>query len=141
MRYLLDTNIFLLIANDPDKINPDIQEIIYNYENELCMSSESLRELIIGYNNRKYETNKWKTCEEVVLSVSKEYGIQVLPLDKKVMQTYSNLKVNVKQDHHDPSDHIIISHALTLKIPLISTDTKFPFYRQQGLELLFNKKN
>ncbi len=34
------------------------------------------------------------------------------------------------------SDHIIISHAITERMTLISSDTKFPFYRNQGLELI-----
>jgi PIN domain nuclease of toxin-antitoxin system len=35
-----------------------------------------------------------------------------------------------------PSDHIIISHAITERLPLISSDLKFPFYRKQGLDLI-----
>ena len=41
-------------------------------------------------------------------------------------------------EHYDPSDHIIISHALCNGMPLISDDDKFPFYRGQGLELIEN---
>lgn len=141
MRYLIDTNIFLLMANNPNAIPMDVQAILYDYESKICMSAESLRELVVGFNAQKYERSKWKTCEDVILSVSKEFGIQILPLDKNIMRTYSVLKLNTRQDHKDPSDHVIISHALTLKLPLISTDTKFPFYRQQGLELILcNKK-
>jgi hypothetical protein len=29
---------------------------------------------------------------------------------------------------------------LTEHLPLISSDTRFPFYRKQGLDLIFNKK-
>lgn len=53
---------------------------------------------------------------------------------------YSKLELNVQQDHRDPSDHIIIAHAMTLKMPLISSDTKFDFYTRQGLDLIINKK-
>lgn len=38
------------------------------------------------------------------------------------------------------TDHVIISHAMTLQIPLISSDTRFEFYRKQGLDLFFNEK-
>ena len=61
-------------------------------------------------------------------------------LDADVMQTYSRLQRNEAQGHKDPSDHVIISQAITLGIPLISSDTRFPFYRKQGLQLIFNKK-
>ena len=42
--------------------------------------------------------------------------------------------------HNDPSDHIIISHAITERLPLISSDRRFEFYRKQGLDFVFNKK-
>ena len=32
------------------------------------------------------------------------------------------------------------AHAMTLKVPLISSDHKFPFYMKQGLDLIYNKK-
>ena len=42
------------------------------------------------------------------------------------------------QDHKDPFDHIIIAQAISHKMTLISSDTKFPFYRKQGLRLIEN---
>ncbi len=35
---------------------------------------------------------------------------------------------------------IIISHAITTKIPLISSDSRFPFYVKQGLKLIVNER-
>lgn len=55
------------------------------------------------------------------------------------MKTYSQLELNIAQSHKDPSDHVIISQAITMGIPLISSDSKFDFYRSQGLELINNK--
>ena len=40
----------------------------------------------------------------------------------------------------DPSDHVIIAHAITNRMPLVSSDRKFKFYEDQGLELVFNEK-
>ena len=50
------------------------------------------------------------------------------------MKTYANLTLNEHQGHKDPSDHVIIAHAITLKIPLISSDTRFPFYKKIRLD-------
>lgn len=140
MRYLLDTHIFLYLANDNEYIDSDVMSIIEDYDNTLCVSAETLRELVIGYNNRSFSTKRWKTCEELITSVSKDFGITILPLDEQVMQTYSRLQRNEAQGHKDPSDHVIIAQAITLGIPLISSDTRFPFYKKQGLQLIFNKK-
>ena len=60
-------------------------------------------------------------------------------LHKEHYETYSRLLINEAQEHYDPSDHLIISHALTNRLTLISADGKFPFYRNQGLDLVENK--
>lgn len=36
--------------------------------------------------------------------------------------------------------NIFVYSAITEHIPLVSSDTRFPFYRNQGLELVFNAK-
>ena len=41
---------------------------------------------------------------------------------------------------NEPSDHVIISHAMTEDMVLVSSDTRFPFYRRQGLKLLYNER-
>lgn len=140
MRYLLDTHIFLYIAQDNEYLDRDIMALLQDYDNTFCVSAETLRELVVGYNNRSFSTKKWKTCEELIKAVTRDFGVIVLPLDEKVMQTYSRLQRNEAQGHKDPSDHVIISQAITQGIPLISSDTRFPFYTKQGLQLVFNKK-
>lgn len=55
------------------------------------------------------------------------------------MRTYARLQLNKAMDHKDPSDHVIISHAITERIPLISSDRKFDFYRNQGLDFIKNE--
>ena len=50
----------------------------------------------------------------------------------------AKLEINEAADHKDPSDHLIIAHAITMGMPLISNDRKFPFYKSQGLELVTN---
>ena len=64
----------------------------------------------------------------------------IFPLKKEHMATYARMEINEAQGHKDPSDHIIIAHAITERMPLISSDTRFAFYRNQGLDLIFNEK-
>lgn len=72
--------------------------------------------------------------------IERDYNIQVVRVDMEVMRKMSDLVINDAQEHYDPSDHVIIAHAMTLKLPLISSDTKFPFYCKQGLDLIENIK-
>ena len=36
--------------------------------------------------------------------------------------------------------YLSTDHAMTLGMPLISSDTRFDFYRRQGLDFIFNEK-
>ena len=50
----------------------------------------------------------------------------------------TNIYVYMVSDHNDPFDHIIIAQAISHKMTLVSSDTKVPFYRKQGLRLVEN---
>ena len=140
MRYLLDTNTVIYYTTDHSKLDRNVTSILQDPDNVLCMSAESVREIIIAYKNKGFVTKHWKTCDDFIDALMNLFNINVLPLDKHIMRTYANLTLNEAQGHKDPSDHVIISHALTLKLPLISCDTRFPFYKKQGLDLIFNQK-
>jgi len=140
MRYMLDTNIFIYLATDIDSLSRDVRAILQDYGNTFCVSAETTRELIVGFRKHSFSRKDWKTSEELLSSLEKEYFIEILPIDKYVAQTHAKLRLNEAEGHNDPSDHIIISHAITARLPLISSDTRFPFYRAQGLDLIFNTK-
>ena len=131
MRYLIDTNIFVYAVIDRDSLDRDVTAILQEPDTVLYMSAESVRELIVGYRNKGLCSKRWKSVEAMV---------KILPLKKEHMQTYARLEINEAQGHKDPSDHVIIAHAITEHLPLISSDTRFEFYRTQGLDLIFNKK-
>ncbi len=140
MRYMIDTNIFVFLVTDLSQLDKDVESIIQDYSNTLHISAESVKELIVAYNNKGLLTKKWKSAEEMVAAIEDEYYIKILPVSKEHMNTYSKLSINSIDDHKDPSDHVIISHAITNKIPLISSDRRFPFYTNQGLNLIFNER-
>ena len=140
MRYLIDTNIFVYMTQDVSSLSHNVRNILSDYENTFHISAESVKELIVAYNNKGLLTKKWKSAEEMVAAIENEYYINILPIGKEHMRTYSNLSINNIEHHKDPSDHVIISHAITNKIPLISSDRRFHFYTTQGLDLIYNKK-
>ena len=140
MRYLIDTNIFVYAATDRDSLSRDVKAILEEPDTILYMSAESVRELIVAYRNKGLCSKRWKTAEEMVAAIENEFYIQILPLKKEHMMTYARMEINEAQGHKDPSDHVIIAHAITEHLPLISSDTRFPFYRSQGLDLIFNEK-
>ncbi len=140
MRYLIDTNIFVYAATDRDLLDRDVKVVMEDPDTVLCISVESVRELIVAYRNKGLCSRRWKSAEEMVKAIEDEFYIKILPLRKEHMETYSRMTLNESQGHKDPSDHVIIAQAITERLPLISSDTRFGFYRKQGLDLLFNKK-
>lgn len=128
------------MATDPDSLSHDVRTLLEDYENRICISVESVRELVVSFNNGGAVSRHWSTSKKMLDDIRNIYFVDVLPLQEPVMKTYATLRINTAQDHRDPSDHVIISHALTLGIPLVSSDRKFPFYRAQGLDLIENRK-
>ena len=140
MRYLLDTNTFVFMALDPDSLSNDVLMALNEPDSLLYISAESVKELIVAYKKKRLGTKKWKTAEEMVKAIEDVYYVEILPLKKEHMETLSRLRVNEAMAHNDPSDHVIISHAMTENMILVSSDTRFPFYRRQGLKLLYNER-
>ena len=133
---MLDTCVvvdMLINANDLDN---GLEKILDDSQYVLCASFETMRELVVLFNNKKIRSRQWKTAEDVIRMVENDLEIEFLPLRDHVGYTYSRLQLNEQMNHYDPSDHIIISHAITEHIPLLSSDQKFAFYRKQGLELI-----
>ena len=140
MRYLLDTNIFVYYASDRGLLSRDVLAIITDYDTLLYMSAESVKELIVAFRNKKLLSNRWKNETEILDAIEHDFFIQILPVKMEHMRTYAKLELNEAYSHKDPSDHVIIAQAICEHIPLISSDPRFPFYRNQGLELIENKK-
>ena len=140
MRYLLDTNVFIFAVIDRDALSRDVKAILEDYDNTFCVSAETVRELIVAFNTGNIVSKQWKTASDMIKSIVNDYYIRILPVGEEQMETYAKLTLNAAQKHKDPSDHVIIAHAITNHIPLISSDRKFEFYRKQGLELVLNQR-
>jgi len=136
MRLLLDTCAVIDLLTDPENLGAGAIDLVRDPGNMLFASFETLRELIVHFNNKKLLSKHWKTAQEMIDYVENELEIDFLPLRARVGYTYANLQLNIEQDHRDPSDHVIISHAITEHITLLSSDTRFWYYRNQGLDLI-----
>ena len=106
----------------------------------LYVSAETVRELIVAYHNKGFDIRRWKTAEDMVKAIEDDFYITILPIQKEHMRTYARLRPYVKDGHKDPSDHVIISHAITNDMILVSSDQNFPYYVDYCLELLFNER-
>lgn len=133
---MLDTCAIIDLLTDMETLGKGAMALIDDPENVLFASAESMRELVVHFNNKRLLNRYFKTSTDVLKAVETELDIEFLPVRRNVGYQYSRLTINEAEDHRDPSDHIIISHAITERMPLLSSDTRFPFYREQGLDLI-----
>lgn len=140
MRLLLDTCIVIYIALEPDELNQGIWSMVQDYDNQLYTSMESVKELIVAFRRKGVGRRLWKKEDDIISYIKDELNITILPIHEEHIHTYARLTINEAQGHNDPSDHIIIAHAITERLPLISSDHKFDFYMSQGLNYICNSR-
>ncbi len=138
MRILLDTCIVLYLIQERDRLSHDVSAILSDYDNQLCVSMETVKELIVAYRRKGLGRKIWKIEEDIIDTLKDDLCIQVLSIGEEHMRTYARMTINEAQGHFDPSDHIIIAHAITERMPLVSSDHKFDFYKKQGLDYICN---
>ena len=136
MRLMLDTCVVIDLLTDYENLGKGALDILGDAENTLFASCETMRELVVHFNNKRLLNRHYANSNEVLRAVEKELGIEFLPIRRNVGYAYANLNLNESQDHRDPSDHMIIAHAIIEHMALMSSDAKFPFYRDQGLDLI-----
>ena len=136
MRLLLDTCAVIDLLTDPENLGQGARDLVRDPSNLLYASFETMRELIVHFNNKKLLSKQWQSAQDMIDYVENDLDIEFLPLRSRVGYTYANLRLNLEQDHRDPSDHVIVSHAITEHITLLSSDTRFWFYRNQGHDLI-----
>lgn len=112
--------------------------LLSDYDNQLCVSMETVKELIVAYRRKGLGRKLWKQEEDIIATIKDDLCIHILPIREEHIRTYARLRINENQGHFDPSDHIIIAHAITEKMPLVSSDHKFDFYVAQGLNYICN---
>lgn len=141
MRYYIDTNILAyLFDENMDELSPETKGLIEDYGTLLYTSTVCVKEFIhlcqtgkIGNSrkNRRLNPDEW-------LAALHDMGVCIVPVNEYHLGEYAGLPFHA--DHSDPDDRLIISQAISDRIPLISSDRKFHYYVEDGLELVFNKR-
>ena len=135
-RLILDTCAVIDLITSLRATDLEFYDVIDAPDVMLFASFETARELVVHFNNKVLLSKHWETARQMLTSIEQDYGIEFLPLRRDTAFTYAGLQLNEEQDHRDPSDHVIIAHAITEHITLLSSDTRFWYYRNQGLDLI-----
>ena len=138
MRYYLDTNIVLFYIQNKSELTKEVEEILDDYSNYIYISSEVVKELVYLQQCGKVNIKGLKNEAQIFDFITNETNFEVKYVKKEHITTFAELPVF--DDHKDPFDRIIVSHALTENIPIISSDKKFIYYIPSGLEFIYNKR-
>jgi len=135
MRYLIDSNLLIDITSKA-YVSDDIWNILYDYENTIYVSSESVKEFIHWLQSGKVAPKIKLKMPDVFDFIENELGFKVKYIAKEHLQTMA--KLDKVEGHNDPNDRLIIAQAITEKLPLISSDMYFKQYVKLGLDFISN---
>ncbi len=134
MRYYLDTNIIVFLFTKRKDLSCKVLDIITDYSNILYTSTTCVMELIHLLHRGDIVLKKGYD----ILTSLDDFGIEIIPVDKRHLLEMEHLTPIF--GHNDPNDHIIIAQAISDRINLISSDTKFKEYQKQGLLFTYNRR-
>ena len=131
-RYLLDTQAAVWLLVNSDDFPAYLREELQYAESQFHLSYLSIVEMIHLRQCKKIDIPE--DGKKMISDIVKR-NITLVPLDNKALVTLSELPLD-RSFHSDPFDRAIISTAICRKFSLISSDKKFPAYRQFGLDLI-----
>jgi PIN domain nuclease of toxin-antitoxin system len=127
-----------MLFGEKDKISQETQSILSDYNCQLYISIIAVKELLQLWRIGKVKSKKFKSANDLVKSIETDLLIKIEPFSIQNLEVLS--KLIVSENHNDPFDHAIISQAISDKLTLISSDTKFKHYTSQKLKFVFNKR-
>ena len=100
MRVLIDTNIFVYMATDPDYLSRDVLSLLHEPDTLIYISAESVRELVVAYRNKGLCSKRWKSAEEMVAAIEDEFYVKNRYIDRNKLEI-SNLRAFLKERGND----------------------------------------
>jgi len=130
--------LFFILQNEQDEVHYKVKALLDDYANSFYVSSVVIAELLFLFRIKKVKFKAQYKTENDIFIKMKDLDIRIVNFSQENLATYFSLQI--EPNHKDMNDHLIISQAISDKIPLISSDSKFPFYEKQNLKFVFNKR-
>lgn len=122
MRFLIDTNCWLWMVSEPERLSKPARNRILDVGNERVLSAASAWEIAI-----KYSIGKLKLPEPPVEFVPSRMALTLTtPLAIQVQHTLQAARLPLH--HRDPFDRLLIAQAQIEKIPIMTADPNFKLY-------------
>ena len=122
MRLLLDTNVLIWAASDPDRIAATTRELLVDGTNEVFASVISAWEIAIKQSIGKLDLPK--PAEQWVPDVIRRSGFEIAELDLAAALRVRGLPWH----HRDPFDRFLIAQASEYGYTLVTGDESLAAY-------------
>lgn len=132
MKYLLDTHTLIWAITENKKLSSVVKKVLEDSANTILVSSISFWEISLKFSLGKLNLEGIRPDD--FPSLVSEMKFDTISLDVKTAATYHHLKT---VHHKDPFDRMLIWQAIQNNLVLISNDENMPFYRSEGLKLLW----
>ncbi len=127
MRVLLDTQVWLWMLADPDRLSAGGRVILQDPAWDLLFSAASAWEIAIKVGLGKLEL---PGPADVVVPQMMEHS-RVTPLP--VLHTHALRVAQLPPHHRDPFDRLLVAQAQMEKVPIMTADPKLAHY---GVEVM-----
>lgn len=115
---LIDTHVFLWLNQDPERLLPEIRELISLPATKLFLSSASAFEITIKYHLKKLSLPM--DPEKYVPARLRSNDILELPISINHTLVAGSLSVA----HKDPFDRLLVAQSMIEKLPLLTANKK-----------------
>ncbi len=132
MSYVIDTHIFLWLVFNPDRLSKQIISILKDPKNKVYVTSITFWEISLKYNLGKLDLQGISPDE--LPAIAEQMDIDIIDINTSAMASFHKLPKN--SQHKDPFDRIIIWFCVQHGFTLVSEDSKFSSYTQNGLIVL-----
>ena len=121
MRYLLDTHVALWLFAGSEKLSKNVQDIIFDANNEMYVSIASVWEVAIKVSRNKLDFTGGS--REFVSAIEANH-IDLLGIN----HNHVNIVEKLPFIHGDPFDRMIISSAISENLTIITIDENIQKY-------------
>jgi PIN domain nuclease of toxin-antitoxin system len=126
MRLLIDTQVFIWLINEDEKLGKKTLQLLHDTANQLSLSYFSIFEMTI-----KCSVGRLDYDPSVIGDLPK-MGIELLFPNEDTLRGY----VLFNPENRDPFDNALISVALQEKYTLVTSDTKILAVSDSRLKLI-----
>ena len=133
MIFLLDTHTFIWAVLETNKLSKKSKEIIFNKNNEICVSTVSFWEISLKTRMKKFSFENINIKDFPQFAKKMDFSI----IDMGENETITFHELPLKENHKDPFDRMLIWQAITKNMTMLSKDELFDQYKIDGLKLLW----